>query len=182
MRRTIIILMVGTLMCLAGFGQEFKTGVSSGGFWALKEGFGAGYGEWSFPLRNESDGFLLRDCIDIGGFGGTTNENKEFGGCILSNKFIIGSALKVETFIVRSYGFASLGFGLFNAESHKLFSTPFLLSSIIGGGFEFQYSRSNSFVIEFGGDMDFIIGNERNAFTRFNNQGPILMLGFRSYR
>lgn len=174
-------LLVGTLLCLETYGQEFKNGTCSGGFWALKEGYGAGYGEWNFPLRNDSDGFLLRDAINIGGFGGNLEENKGVGGCILGNKFMIGGTYNASEFVVRSYGFVSAGFGIFGAEGHKVFNAPFMISSIIGGGFEFQYSSDNSFVVEFGGDMDFLVGSGRKEYSQLSRSCPILMLGFRSY-
>lgn len=180
MKKIIVILLVTTFLCFNAIGQEFNHGVGNGGFWIMKEGMAGGYGEFSFPLHDESNVFVLRDCINIGGFGSTAQKNT--GGLLVGNKILIGGSYCNSLFIVRNYGFIGSGFGMFGCMSHKPFNTPFLVSTILGGGMEFQYSKNNAFVIEFGGDMDLVVGRGRKDFSELAGCGPILMLGFRSYR
>lgn len=165
-------------MCLACFGSEMKNGNGTGGFWCVKDGLASGFGEWNFSLHNDKDGFVLRDCIDIGGFGGTRDD---YSGAILGNKFIIGGRYDAECFVFRSYGFLGAGFGIFRTEGHEFYDNPYLVSTVFGGGTEFQYSKDSAFVIEFGGSMDFFVGERRNEFSKNPKGGPILVLGFRSY-
>lgn len=178
MKRFISILWVGTILCLAGFSQEMKNGIASGGFWCMKEGIASGFGEWNFPIHDGTDDFILRDCINIGGFGGT---QEKFGGAIIGNKILCGQKCNAGTLVIRTYGLAGVGFGLFGTENHLTFASPYLLSVIFGGGTEIQYSKNLAFVIEFGGSQDFIIGEGRKDFLNLESACPILMLGYRSY-
>lgn len=178
MKRLITTLLVGTFLCLVGFAQEFNNGTASGGFWCMEEGVASGFGEWSFPLHNDSDGLVLRDCINMGGFGGT---KEDFGGAFFGNKLLVGKRFNAGNFVVRNYAIASVGFGLFSAPNHSMVSSPFLLGTIFGVGMELQYSKKLAFVIEFGGNQDFFLGDKKEDFLDYESSNPILMLGFRSY-
>lgn len=144
----------------------------------MKEGIASGFGEWSFSLHNDEDGFVLRDCINIGGFGGT---KEEFGGAIIGDKFLIGKRFDTGSLVIRNYAMAGVGFGAFNTSDYFILSSPFILSTVFGGGMELQYSQKLAFVIEFGGSQDFIVGDKRESFLSYQSISPILILGFRSY-
>jgi len=184
MKRLIITLLVGTFMCLGCFAQdkEFANGFSSGGFWIMKDGMSGGFGEWSIPILNKDNGFYLRNNINIGGFGSTSSSSQiHFGGGIIGDRIIYGESIQLTDFAVKTYGFTGAGFGIFGSEGHKPFSNPFILSVLCGGGFELQYSQKSSFVMEFGGNQDIVVGKNRAAFADVNSIDPILILGYRRY-
>lgn len=178
MKRLITTLLVGIIMCLAGFSQEFNNGAASGGYWCMKEGIASGFGEWSFSLHNDEDGFVLRDCINIGCFGET---KEKVWGSVIGDKILIGKRFDAGNLVIRNYAMLGAGFGLFKAPEHSMISSPFLLSTVLGGGMELQYSKNLAFVIEFGGSQDFIVGDKREDFLAYQSISPILILGFRSY-
>lgn len=144
----------------------------------MKEEIASGFGEWSFSLHNDSDGFVLRDCINMGGFGGI---KEKFGGGIVGDKLLIGKRFDSGNLVIRNYAMVGVGFGLFSAPEHSMISSPFLLSAVFGGGMEVQYSKNLAFVIEFGGNQDFIVGDKKEDFLDYQSIRPILILGFRSY-
>lgn len=169
-------------MCLSCFGTEFKDGIASGGFCVIESNYGQGHGEWSFPIYKTDNGFMLRDNLTVGGFGSTIGNSKlAVGGASVGDNFIIGGFHDTDCFRVKSYAFLGADISLFICEGHPLFSPSAILGTQMGGGFEFQYSKANSFVIEFGGKSRYVIGQDRDLYTDYNSVNPLIKIGFRSY-
>lgn len=180
MKRLISTLLGLAVICFSGFAFDKGNGISSGGFWAMEGNLGQGYGEWSFPVFSKND-FFVRDNVTIGGFGGAADNNINYGGCEIGNNVLFGGVYDLETFKVKAYGFFGVDYALFTSENHKLLSPSGLLGTVMGGGFEFQYSENNAFVVEYGGKYRCVIGKNRKEFSGFNSINPVLMLGYRSY-
>lgn len=182
--------------CCAGFAEEdtneystanFNNRTTSGGFWIWEENCNGGAGEFGVNLLKGENNFMLRNCFFVQGEGGsaklTADKIVDFGGVEFGDKILFGGCAKCNGFIVRSYGFAGLGFGIIGWDNHKFGSRPFLLSVKFGGGFEFQYLKNLAFVLEFGGAQRFLFGGgETNAFNNFSKCTPTLTIGFRSLR
>jgi len=146
----------------------------------MEGNLGQGYGEWSFPVFSKNN-FFIRDNISIGGFGGATSNNIDYGGCEIGNHLLFGGIYDLETFSVKTYGFFGAEYALFSAPDHLLLSPSGLLGTITGGGFELQYSENNAFVVEYGGKYRYVVGKDHKKYSKFNTINPVLMLGFRSY-
>ena len=192
MKKIIIILCIVTFFCCAGFAENKETAkweykFTNGGFWSCGQNFAGGFGEFGFNLLSEENNFLVRDCIFIQGQGGylAKNDSLEYGALEIGNKLIFGGKSNCDKFIIRSYGFAAGGVGLYICEGHKIFSMPLLIDLSFGGGFEFQYTRHMAFVIEFGGTSRMFVGknrNKENNISDYSKSTPSLTIGFRSFK
>lgn len=180
MKRLITTLLGLAVICCSGFAFEKSNRISSGGFWVLEGNLGQGYGEWSFPVFSKND-FFIRSNVTIGGFGGAVGSAIDYAGCEIGSNFHYGTQYDLGTFNVRTYGLIGVDFALFTSETHKFFSPSGLLGSTIGGGFEFQYTEKNAFVLEYGGKYRYVVGKDYKQYKAYNNINPVLMLGFRSY-
>ncbi len=195
MKRLILFLSLVAGICSFGFAEEVANGnssakvqyrITSGGFWSCGSDFSGGLGEFGLNLLPEEKYFVLRDCLYVQGSGGylAKNDKLDFGGIEIGNKLILGGRSNGPGFIVRSYGFTSISFGLFSYEGHKFISSPFLINLTFGGGFEFQYQTRNAFVIEFGGLNRILTGEikaEQYSYEDFSKSNPVLTIGFRSF-
>lgn len=180
-KRIFVILFGSTFFCLSVMGMEFKNGISSGGFFVMEDDFGEGYGEWSFPIARIKN-FMIRDCASIGGFGKSTADRQiDFGGMSVGNTVHFGGIFDSQCFRIKSYGLIGAEFSLFSGIDHPLFCGSAMLGSIIGGGFEFQYTEKNAFAIEFGGKYRYVIGKDMNDFAGYNSINPVIIIGYRSY-
>lgn len=188
-----LILVAG--ICSVGFAEEsprehssanVQYRFTSGGFWTCGSNFSGGFGEFGINLLPKEKGLVLRNCIFVQGSGGhlAKNDQLEFDSLDIGNKLILGGRVNCPGFIVRSYGFAAISLGLFSCQGHPFATSPFLLNLSYGGGFEFQFTSRNAFVLEFGGLSGFLAGQINPAecpFTDFSNSSPLLTIGFRSF-
>lgn len=171
-------------MCFGGvgFAQEFKNGISSGGFCVIECNYGEGYGEWNFPIVTTKKDFILRDCITVGGYGVAYDQNNIYiSGCSIGDKLIMGGMYTTDFYRVRAYGLFGIDFSMFKAPDHPLFSPSVIMATTMGGGFEFQYSERNSFVVEYGGKYRYVIGKNMTNYRAYNSINPIISFGYRSY-
>lgn len=193
MKRFRVSLILAALMCSVGFADEYASAKDndsvnfnnqfiSGGFWSCGNERSGGFGEFAFRLVDENiNHFVLRDCITVGGYGSNLIKNgMDFGELQIGNKVIVGGMTNCNTFCIRSYGFAGIGFGIWKDEENKFASGAPLLELNFGGGFEFQYSKNNAFVIEFGGRTEAPVGKRKNEFTAYTNSSPLLTIGYRT--
>jgi len=184
MKRLIISLFGLALMCFGGvgFAQNFKNGIASGGFCVIESNYGQGYGEWNFPILTTEKGFILRDCVTMGGFGGTVEQNIiSIGGFTVGNKFLMGGMYTTDSFRIRSYGLFGVDFSMFSTVDHPFYSPSDMMATLTGGGFEFQYSECSSFVIEYGGKFRYVIGKDMNNYKKYNEINPTISFGYRGY-
>ena len=195
MKRLIILLILVAGLCSVGFAQEdtneyssaeFQYRTTSGGFWIWEENCNGGAGEFGFNLLKEEKNFVFRNCFFVQGEGGsgnlTTDRFVDFGGIEFGDKLIFGGRANGPGFIVRTYGYVGASFGLIGWDDHLFYTQPFLVSAKFGGGFEFQYLRNMAFVIEFGGDERFLIGQPSGALSNFSKCTPSLTIGYRSFK
>ena len=144
--------------------KNFNKGLSIGGIWEANYTTAGGSLEIGFPLVKEKDnGFLLRNHIVLSGKGG-----KGKGGAFLSDKLIIGGFCSNPYFVAKGYGLVSVEGGVYG----KYKDMPFSLSIVSGGGFEFQFSKFQSFMIEFGGIF---------PLMGYTQSSPFIEMGFRTY-
>jgi len=182
MKRLITCLFGFALLCSVGFAKDFNNGISNGGFWVLDGNLGEGYGEWSFPILKTKNNFMIRDNVTIGGFGGASGNSMTICGFTVGDRLLFGGIYDdTGIFAVKAYGFAGVDFEMFGTKTHPLFSPSVRLGSTFGGGFEFQYTERNSFVVEYGGKYRYVIGKNMASYKEYNCINPVLMLGFRSY-
>lgn len=183
MKRIITFLFGFALLCCVGFAKDFSNGISSGGFWVLDGNLGEGYGEWSFPIVKNKKNFMIKDSVTIGGFGGSSSGKVlDVYGLSVGNKLNCGCIYDdTGLFAIKVYGILGGDVSLIKTENHKFFSPSAIFGTIVGGGFEFQYTERSSFVAEFGGKYRYEIGENVALYKVVNNMGPVLMLGFRSY-
>lgn len=180
-------------MCNVGFADEytsvnghesssFNNKFISGGFWSCGGERSGGFGELGFRLVDENlNHFVLRECITLGGYGSNLIKNgMDFGELQIGNKIIIGGMTNCNFFCIRSYGFAGIGFGIWGDTENSFASGSLLLEFNFGGGFEFQYSQKNAFVIEFGGRTEAPVGKRKNQFSPYTNSSPVLTIGYRT--
>ena len=115
--------------------------------------------------------YTISDNISLGGFGcAESGTNVDLGGASLGNKFIFGGIYDyAECFIAKTYGFIGIELGFFSAANHNIFSPSFMLCPMMGGGFELQYTKRNSFVVEFGGKYRYVVGKNMSSYKQFNN-------------
>lgn len=145
------------------------------------DGIAGGYGEFGFRLTSEDNGFVLRDSIMIGGCGANITDNKSsYGGATIGNKLIFGGKYNCNDLIFRVYGFTGGNFGVFKTSNHSFFQSPFITDVFIGGGLEMQFAPDLAFVLEFGGNCRFLVGNEKKNFPGFSNSSPLLTIGYRT--
>ena len=195
MKRLIIALILVALICSVGFAKEagetagaasanFNYRIVSGGFWACGQDFSGGFGEFGVNLLPREKSFVLRDCIYVQGEGGYLDSQKQFsfGGLEIGDKLIFGGRVDCSGFIVRSYGFTGLAFGMFSCEGHEFVSAPFMINLNFGGGFEFQFAKRSAFALEFGGVKRFFAGGEKKVFEDFSKFTPLLTIGYRTFR
>jgi len=161
---------------------DFYNRGASGGFWAMQDDISSGYGEWSFAFVDDSNGFVLRDCINMGGFGMNDNVHQNYaGGMIMGDKLLIGGRYTLTDVVIRTYGIVGGHFGMFAGTNHEFFNPPFMAGCLVGGGFELQYTLKSAFAVEFGGSYTTVFGKNYKDYQQFSKMGPILMLGYRSY-
>ncbi|MCR4947804.1 MAG: hypothetical protein K6A15_01470 [Treponema sp.] len=195
MKRIILLLFLVAVFCSVGFTEEtensgvvvsanFNYRIVSGGFWCCGQNFSGGFGEFGVNLLPQEKIFVLRDCIYVQGEGGTLSQKNgfDFGGLEIGNKLIIGGRVNCYGFVVRNYGFTSFSFGMFSCKNHVFTSQPFMLNLSFGGGFEFQFVRHSSFVVEFGGIKRFFAGEKNEDFQEFSKTEPVLTIGYRTFR
>ncbi|MBQ0166208.1 MAG: hypothetical protein KBT02_03760 [Treponema sp.] len=186
MKRVTVFLLLVALMCSVGFAEDmsFAEGTFvSGGFWSCEGNRSGGFGEFGFALVEESkNGFVLRDCITLGGYGNTVTDSNgmKFGEGIIGDKLMIGGVTDCSLFKVRSYGFMGAGIGLWGDETYGFAEGAPMLELSFGGGFEFQYAASTAFVIEFGGRCEGPVGSEKDRYQAYTNSSPLLTIGFRT--
>jgi len=189
MKRLLVLTVLAAALCSVSLAAETVSSnipaeprCATGGFWVMKDGFSAGFGEWSFPLYAGKDGFFIRNCINVGGFSclaaGSTDE---IGGCILGNRIQLGGTYDCSGVVIRTYSILGAGMGLFSGTGKNISDAPYITSWMIGGGFEIQYSPCNAFCIEFGGDDTGFMGENCHNWSDYTTMSPILILGFRSY-
>ncbi len=191
MKRLTFVLLLVAVICSVGFAESFSSAdvkyrTTGGGFWSCGKDYTGGFGEFGFNLLPEEKTFVLRDCISVMGEGGYLGNNSDvgFGGCEIGDKLIIGGRYNCEGFIVRTYGFIGVSVGLFSCSGHSFFSLPLMINISFGGGFEFQYSANNAFVIEFGGLNRLFTGDTSsigNNVRSYPISSPSLTIGFRSF-
>jgi len=193
MKRTSIIFVLVAFLCSVGFAQDFSSAnmnyrFVSGGFWSCGQDFSGGFGEFSINCLPEEKIFVMRNCFFLQGEGGTLRKSSsahpdplEFGGAQIGNKLILGGRTNCMGFIVRCYGFTSVSIGLFSCTGYRFFSLPLMINLAFGGGFEFQYSASSAFVIEFGGVNRILAGGDKSNFEGYSFSTPALTIGFRSF-
>ena len=188
MKRLIIVLSMVAVICCVGFAEEmnsaeFKYKTVSGGFWSCGQDFSGGFGEFGFNLRPQEKVFVFRDCIFFQGLGGKLSQDNvlDFGGLEIGDKLILGGRTNCSGFIVRTYGYTSLSFGLYRYQNHPFLSAPFGLNLGFGGGFEFQYCSHSAFVVEFGGKNRFLIGGNKEGLEDYSKSSPVLTIGFRTF-
>ena len=146
------------------FSSSFNKGFSLGGIWEANYLAAGGELEIGFPLVEvKENGFLLRNHIALSGKGGNGK-----GGAFLSDKLVIGGFSSNPYFVAKGYGLVSIEAGVFG----KYKDMPFSFSIVSGGGFEFQFSKFQSFMIEFGGIFP-ILG--------YTKSSPFIEMGFRTY-
>ena len=196
MKRLIIALILVAGFCCVGFAQEdtneyssanFKYRTTSGGFWIWEENCNGGAGEFGVNLLKEEKHLMLRNCVFVQGEGGSAKLSSDkivdFGGIEIGDKILFGGRANCNGFIVRSYGYAGVAFGILGWDDHKFGTKPFLVSAKFGGGFEFQYLKSLAFVVEFGGAQRFVFGDgAARPLSDFSKCTPTLTIGFRSFR
>lgn len=187
MKRTILLFLVA-LMCMSGFAEEISSSAdvtyktTTGGFFFTNKDTSGGFGEFGIKLCDEANGFVLRNCIFFEGFGTDLPHDISYGAAGIGDKLIIGGRTNGLGFIVRSYGYIGGSFDLYKGGSHEFFDSPYLCSFNMGGGFEFQYTTENAFVVEFGGICRGPVGAGKDSFTDYAVSGPSLTIGFRSFR
>lgn len=193
MKRFRIYLLLVAFLCNAGFADEYTSAKNndstnfnnkfiSGGFWSCGNERSGGFGELGFRLVDENlNHFVLRECITLGGYGSNLlKSGLDFGELQIGSKIIIGGMTNSNLFCIRSYGFAGIGFGIWGDKENSFASGSPLLELNFGGGFEFQYSQENAFVIEFGGRTEAPVGKIKNQFSPYTNSSPVLTIGYRS--
>jgi len=188
MKRLMIVLSLVAVICCVGFAEEnasanMKYRFASGGFWTCGSDFCGGFGEFGINILPTEKHFVLRDCIYVQGSGGylAKNAGLEFGGLEIGDKLILGGRTNCPGFIVRGYGFTSIGLGFFSCEGHSFGSKPLLINLGFGGGFEFQYAKYSAFVVEFGGLNRLLVGGSKEGFQDYSKSSPTLTIGFRSF-
>ncbi len=196
MKRLIIALCLVAGFCCVGFAQEdtneyssakYNYRTTSGGFWIWEENCNGGAGEFGVNLLKEEKNLVFRNVFFIQGEGGsaklTANNTIDFGGVEFGDKLMFGGRANCYDFIVRSYGFAGVSFGILGWDDHQFGTQPFLISAKFGGGFEFQYLKNLAFVLEFGGAQRFLAGTgSTKALSDFSKCTPTLTIGFRSFK
>ena len=166
MKKIISFVLITSLFMVSMFSNEqsFNKGFSIGGVWEANYTTAGGGVEIGFPLVKEKDnGFLLRNHIVLSGKGGNGK-----GGAFISDKLIIGGFCSNTYFRAKGYGLVSIAGGAFG----KYNDMPFSLSIDCGGGFEFQFSKFQSFMVEFGGTFPFL---------GYMKSSPFVEMGFRTY-
>ena len=187
MKRLIIALVLVAGICCAGFAEEKEAAnvsyrITNGGFWSCGQDFSGGFGEFGINILPQEKILVLRDCIYVAGTGGTlTPSGLDTGGLEVGDKLIIGGRSNCAGFIVRSYGYVSGGVKFYKCEGHDFVSSP-MVDIGFGGGFEFQYIAGCAFVVEFGGQNRILTGEYKDTFKDYSRSGPVLSIGFRSFR
>lgn len=187
--KRITILLTVAFLCSVGFAQEtednnqeysYKT--FTGGFWSCTTHTGGGYGEFGFRLIPEDKNFVLRNCIMLGGEGGyiSNRADSSFGGFFLGDKIIVGSLVKNNCSVIRSYGFLGGKAEMFSAKDHSFFNPNLMYGINAGGGFELQFVKNAAFAVEFGGTVSFVAGPESKQYSQFTKGTPTLTIGYRS--
>ncbi len=191
MKRLLVTFAMAVLMnlcCLAvedkSGEMDFKRGFASGGFWTVQDNLCGGYGELNIPIVESDKGFMLRNAIKFGGFGSyfDTETRDVCGGFSIGDKFLIGERYDVRPFAIRSYGSVGCEFGMFFDDDHMFSNSPCMIAVDFGGGFEFQFTQKSAFVLEYGGKCSFVVGDNKESYSAFSHGGPILSIGYRSYR
>lgn len=187
MKRLMIVLALVAGFCCVGFAEENGSAkesyrITNGGFWSCGQDFSGGFGEFGINLLPVEKNLVLRDCIYVKGTGGTlTSTGLDTGGLEVGDKLIIGGRSNCTGFIVRTYGYMSGGVKFYKCEGHKFVNAP-MIDVGFGGGFEFQYFDRCAFVIEFGGENRFLTGQYKDSFKDYSRSGPVLSIGYRSFR
>lgn len=196
MKRFSLSFVLVALMSCVGFAEEkdfanmeyptakFGTKITNGGFYNCGGNRSGGFGEFGFSLIDENKNHIvLRECITVGGYGNAVGEKSmDISELQIGDKLIFGGMYDGFLFKVRSYGFLNVGIGLWSDSENKFASGSPLLEIGGGGGFEFQYSSTSAFVIEFGGRSEAPVGKEKGRFDAYTNSSPTLTIGFRCMR
>lgn len=188
MKKLIVAIFMVTFLRLVGFAESsencdrFNSGFSYGGYCTLEEGVCSGFGEWNIPIIRNHNGFILRDSINIGGFGIQDSVSKNTGGFFLGDKIIFGNDYSNELYSIKVYGFLGTDFYFTEDLKEHFWNKPVVFDSRLGAGFEFQYNKASAFVVEIGGKNNYVLGDSARLEYNVKEYSPFLNVGFRSYR
>ena len=95
----------------------------------------------------------MRNELTFHGLGGSGA-----GYMMLSEKITFGGFLDRGSVAFRPYGMISAAFGFYSTAGKELFSDPFALDFLGGGGFDIYYSKTSAFFVEYGGGFLWLPG------------------------
>ena len=171
----ILILFCSIFFTIAQESHNFSKGLSLGGLWYVDNQKAGGEFEIGIPLISHVEkGFLLRNHFIIGGFGSASLGQISFG-----NKILIGAYVLNNGYVIKPYGFLGANVGIFSSFNKSFFDFPLFGELEFGGGFEFQFIKTSSFIAEFGGKWIFPVGKNSEKIEK--KSSPNLRLGYRMY-
>lgn len=183
MKKTIKLFLAGLVFTGLVSGSAFaKEGFSFSGFWKDDSYRSGGSIEIGFPNLYESDGFFVRDSLELGG-AGLLNEQVAGGTGMFTDKLFFGGKQIVNGIYMKSYGFAYAGTDLYflSGTNHGKVDLGFDFGG--GGGFEIGFENSKTgFVVEYGGGYCLVpnkLGSLNQISPSFGYNS--LTLGFRQY-